>query len=123
MKYSTLALLLALALASSAAWAEDKVPKELQDIWCADRVRLSGLKERNCYRFGPNYIDVEGTRADSVFVFKDSRGALRISYNFADVHYLIDVIKRNKDYLILRDGSGVARYNRGNPYAEYCDEK
>jgi hypothetical protein len=126
-KYSTLALPLAL-LASGAAWADEpKVPKELQDIWCADRVRIGGLKEGNCYRFGPDYIVVEGSRANAVMVSKEKRNTFRIFYRFADVHYEFLIVK-HKDYILAYDRDGAhwseaVRYNRGNPYAEYYDDK
>jgi hypothetical protein len=127
LKHSTLALQLAILLASGVAWAESpKVPTELQDIWCADRKRLSGLVEAKCFRFGPDYIVVEGDRADRMTITEERRNIYRVMYSFADVIYEV-LVTKHRDYIDVRDRDGAhwgdaVRHNRGNPYAEFYDK-
>lgn len=121
MKYATLALLLAIVLASSVAWAGDKVPAELQGIWCAERIRLSGLKEAKCFRFGPDYMTVEGDRADSVEITEERRNIYRVLYRFADAFWEI-LVTKHRDYIDVRNRDGAhwgdaVKHNRGNPWA------
>ena len=91
-----------------AAWA-DEVPKELHGIWCADRPRLG---DPRCVRFGPDYIVVEGHRADSVTVEVGPQRSYHVVYNYADV-FLQLVFDMHDDHLIERDNYGSVRYNRG----------
>jgi hypothetical protein len=126
-RYATRAVI-AIVLASvttalwvMAAWADDpKVPTELQDIWCADRLRIDARPEGNCFRFGADHIVVGGTRADGVFVIAGPGHTFQVLYRFADVYYLLDIVKHD-DYIVVSDNDAGApvRYNRGNPYADH----
>ena len=123
---------LALAMCTKADAADQWVPEELQDIWCAQRLRIGGNIEAKCFRFGSDSLTVEGDQVDQFWVSTDRDDNYVVEYRFADVHYF-KLITKHRNYVMVRNAvSGTTpagarwgkavRYVRGNPYAEYYDD-
>jgi hypothetical protein len=100
-----------------------KVPKELQDIWCASRLRIGGVPEGNCFRFGPKWMTVEGEPVTVVSIKEGPRHTYHVTYQFRS-KVLETLVVKHRNYIMARDRDRghwrkPVRHNRGNPYAEF----
>jgi hypothetical protein len=125
----TVVVLVLLAVISARA-DTPKVPKELQDIWCAWRPRVGGVPEGRCLRFGPSSMTWEGYATTLLSLQQGPRHTYRVTFRFADGRkFGLRLVKR-RNYLLasrfprepLYGEVEPVRHNRGNPYAQFYSE-
>jgi hypothetical protein len=103
-----------------------EVPKDLQTVWCAPRLRASGNCEADCLRFGPHSIAVSGERCSLVHFKRSQRGVFEVRYQCADHRTYALELKKHRDYVLARERTdgrwdAWARYQRGNEWAAVFD--